>query len=194
MRRPAGWCAGCEGAVTAWQRFESKRKRRRAAHSCQRYRHSAIRRTDAVAGSACFGATGSVGVNTLELIGRNRADFEVVALTAHRNVGKLAELAIAHDAKLAVIGDAAQYGELKSLLGGTGIEAAAGPDALVEAAERPVDWIMAAIIGAAGLRPTLAAVRAKTCVALANKECLVSAGSLFMRAVAESGSTLLAGR
>ena len=138
-----------------------------------------------------LGATGSVGVSTLELIGRNSADYEVVALTAHRNVDKLAQLAIAHDAKLAVIGDPAQYEALKSHLGGTGIEAAAGLDALIEAAERPVDWIMAAIIGAAGLRPTLAAVRAKTCVALANKECLVSAGSVFMRAVAESGCTLL---
>ncbi len=138
-----------------------------------------------------LGATGSVGTSTLELIGHNSTDYSVVALTAHHNVDKLAQLAIAHDAKFAVIGDPAQYGALKSLLGGTGIEIAAGPDALVEAAERPVDWVMAAIIGAAGLRPTLAAVHAKTCVALANKECLVSAGSVFMRAVTESGSTLL---
>jgi 1-deoxy-D-xylulose-5-phosphate reductoisomerase len=138
-----------------------------------------------------LGATGSVGVNTLDLIGRDSVDYEIVALTAYRNVDKLAELAIAHRAELAVIGDASRYEALKTLLSGTGIEAAAGPDALIEAAQRPVDWIMAAIIGAAGLRPTLAAVRAKTCVALANKECLVSAGTVFMRAVAESGSTLL---
>ena len=138
-----------------------------------------------------LGATGSVGVNTLELIARNSAEYEVVALTAHRNADKLAQLAIAHNAKLAVIGDPAHYATLKALLSGTGIEVAAGLDALIEAAEQPVDWIMAAIIGAAGLRPTLAAVRTKACVALANKECLVSAGSLFMRAVAESGCTLL---
>jgi 1-deoxy-D-xylulose-5-phosphate reductoisomerase len=138
-----------------------------------------------------LGATGSVGCSTLELIAADPAAYDVVALTAHRNVEKLAGLAVAHRARVAVIADASLYGQLKARLAGSGIEAAAGEDALVEAASRPVDWVMAAIIGSAGLRPTLAAVRSKTCVALANKECLVSAGAVFMRAVADSGTTLL---
>ena len=138
-----------------------------------------------------LGATGSVGCNTLELIGGDPDSYEVEALTAHTSVAKLAALAITHRARVAVIADPSHYTELKSLLAGHGIEAAAGQEALVEAAGRPVDWVMAAIIGAAGLEPTLAAVRSRSFVALANKECLVSAGALFMRAVADSGSTLL---
>ena len=138
-----------------------------------------------------LGATGSVGLNTLELIGSNAAAYEVVALTAHRNVDKLAELAITHRARIVVVADPAGYGRLADLLAGSGIEVAAGEDALVAAAGMTVDWVMAAIIGAAGLRPTLAAVRTGTSVALANKECLVSAGAVFMRAVADSGTTLL---
>jgi 1-deoxy-D-xylulose-5-phosphate reductoisomerase len=115
----------------------------------------------------------------------------VVALTGGRNVARLAELAIQHRAELAVIAEPGCYAELKVALAGTGIEAAAGDRALLEAASRPADWVMAAIVGAAGLKPTLRAVRQGTATALANKECLVSAGSIFMAEVARYGTTLL---
>ncbi len=138
-----------------------------------------------------LGATGSIGLSTLDLVGRDPDAFEIIALTAHRNVARLAELAIAHRARLAVIGEAHLYGELKDRLAGTGIEAAAGTEALVEAASRKADCVMAAIVGAAGLAPTLAAVRQGTRIALANKECLVSAGMVFMQAVAEAGAALI---
>jgi 1-deoxy-D-xylulose-5-phosphate reductoisomerase len=138
-----------------------------------------------------LGSTGSIGKSTLDLIGRNSDSYQVVALTGRSNVGCLAEQAIAHRAELAVIGDASLYGELKERLSGTGIEAAAGEAAVIEAASRPAGWVMAAIVGAAGLRPTLAAVRQGTTVALATKECLVCAGQLFMAEVAKAKATLL---
>jgi 1-deoxy-D-xylulose-5-phosphate reductoisomerase len=138
-----------------------------------------------------LGATGSVGRNTLDLIGRNPGLFEVVALTANRNAEGLAELALRHGARLAVLADESGYSELKERLAGTGIEAAAGPDALIEAATRPADCVMAGIIGAAGLRPTLAAVAQGRRVALANKECLVCAGGMFMEAVRSAGTELV---
>ncbi|HET7155008.1 MAG TPA: 1-deoxy-D-xylulose-5-phosphate reductoisomerase, partial [Hyphomicrobiaceae bacterium] len=130
-----------------------------------------------------LGATGSVGQNTLDVIGRNPRLFEVVALTANRNAEALAQLALLHQAKLAVLADESRYGELKERLAGTGIEVAAGSAALIDAASRPADCVMAGIIGAAGLRPTLAAVAQGRRVALANKECLVCAGQFFMEAV-----------
>jgi 1-deoxy-D-xylulose-5-phosphate reductoisomerase len=138
-----------------------------------------------------LGATGSIGENTLDLVGRDPASFTVVALTGGRNAARLAELAVKHRAEVAVVADETCYAELRARLGGTGIEAAAGADALVEAACRPADWVMAAIVGAAGLKPTLAAVRQGTCIALANKECLVSAGPIFMREVARHKTALL---
>jgi 1-deoxy-D-xylulose-5-phosphate reductoisomerase len=138
-----------------------------------------------------LGSTGSIGTNTLDLIGRNPGRYRVEALTANGNVEALAAQARTFNARLAVVADAARYGALKEALAGTGIEAAAGPDALKEAAARPTDWVMAAIVGAAGLEPTLQAVNRGATVALANKECLVCAGELFMRAVAERGATLL---
>jgi 1-deoxy-D-xylulose-5-phosphate reductoisomerase len=138
-----------------------------------------------------LGATGSVGRNTLDLIGRNPGLFEIVALAANRNAEGLAELALRHGARLAVLADQSGYGELKERLAGTGIEAAAGPDALMEAATRPADCVMAGIIGAAGLRPTLAAVAQGRRVALANKECLVCAGGIFMEAVRSAGTELV---
>lgn len=138
-----------------------------------------------------LGATGSIGENTLDLVGRDPASYAVIALTGGRNTGRLAELAVKHRAELAVIADKSCYGDLRARLAGTGIEAAAGADALIEAASRPADWVMAAIVGAAGLKPTLAAVRQGTCTALANKECLVSAGSIFMREVARYETSLL---
>jgi 1-deoxy-D-xylulose-5-phosphate reductoisomerase len=138
-----------------------------------------------------FGATGSVGRSTLDLIARSPDEFSVAALTANSDAAALAKAAIAHDARLAVIGDADRYAELKAALAGTGIEAAAGPKALVAATELDADWTMAAIVGCAGLAPTLAAIRKGKTVALANKESLVSAGALMIDAVTASGATLL---
>ena len=138
-----------------------------------------------------LGSTGSVGCNTLNVIESNSKQYCVEALTAYRNVALLAEQAKNVSAKLAVIGDPSLFGELKQRLSGTGIDVAAGPGALIEAAQRPADIVMASIVGAAGLAPTLAAVRQGTDVALANKECLVSAGSLFMKEVSASACTLL---
>ncbi len=137
-----------------------------------------------------LGATGSIGESTLDLIGRSPKRFEVVALTAGSNARKLAELAIRHGAKYAAVADPAQYGVLKEHLAGTDIVASAGEEAVCEAARVPADWIMAAIVGAAGLRPTFAAATQGTCLALANKECLVSAGEVFLSAVKEAGATL----
>ncbi|NQW00705.1 MAG: 1-deoxy-D-xylulose-5-phosphate reductoisomerase [Rhodospirillales bacterium] len=138
-----------------------------------------------------LGSTGSVGANTVDLIQRNRGGFEVEALTANRNVAALAQQAISLKARLAVVADPGSYLELKSALSGTGIEAAAGPEAVIEAALRPSDWVMAAIVGSAGLRPTLAAVRRGITVGLANKECLVSAGDIFVDEVRTHGADLL---
>ncbi|ODS02695.1 1-deoxy-D-xylulose 5-phosphate reductoisomerase [Methyloceanibacter marginalis] len=138
-----------------------------------------------------LGATGSIGESTLDLVGRDPEAYEVVALTGCKNGTRLAELAIRHRAKLAVVADPESYGDLTAALAGTGIEAAAGQKALLDAASRPADWIMAAIVGAAGLKPTLHAVRQGTATALANKECLVSAGRIFMAEVARHGTTLL---
>lgn len=138
-----------------------------------------------------LGSTGSVGANTVDLIERNRAGFEVEALTANRNVSALARQAIDLKARLAVVADPDCYLELKSALAGTGIESAAGPEAVIEAAARPSDWVMAAIVGSAGLRPTLEAVRRGITVGLANKECLVSAGDVFVDEVRAHGADLL---
>lgn len=138
-----------------------------------------------------LGATGSIGENTLDLVQRNPERFEVVTLSACRNADRLAELAIVHRAKTAVIGDEAQYAQLRDALAGTGIRAAAGQAALVEAAEEPADCTMAAIVGAAGLAPTFAAARQGRRVALANKECLVSAGDVFLAETARAGAELI---
>jgi 1-deoxy-D-xylulose-5-phosphate reductoisomerase len=138
-----------------------------------------------------LGATGSIGLSTLDLVSREPERFKVVALTAQSNAEKLAKLAIAHGADIAVIGDDRCYGDLKALLAGTGIMAAAGEAALIEAALRPADCTMAAIVGAAGLKPTFAAARQGRRVALANKECLVSAGDVFLAEIRASGAELL---
>jgi 1-deoxy-D-xylulose-5-phosphate reductoisomerase len=138
-----------------------------------------------------LGATGSIGESTLDLVGREPERFHIVALTAQSNAEKLAKLAIAHRAEIAVVGNADCYAKLKALLAGTGIEAAAGEAALCEAAARPADCTMAAIVGAAGLKPTFAAARQGRRVALANKECLVSAGDVFLNEIRVSGAELL---
>ncbi|HJS32752.1 MAG TPA: 1-deoxy-D-xylulose-5-phosphate reductoisomerase [Alphaproteobacteria bacterium] len=153
-------------------------------------------RRDAVSASrrrkvSILGSTGSVGANTVDLIMRNRDRFEVEALVAGGNCDKLAEQARRLRPRCAVIADDARLSDLRQALAGTGIEAAAGRAAVLEAAGQPADWVMAAIVGAAGLEPTLAAVRRGAIVALANKECLVCAGELLTAEVRRAGSRLL---
>jgi 1-deoxy-D-xylulose-5-phosphate reductoisomerase len=138
-----------------------------------------------------LGSTGSVGCNTLDLIERQPEAFAVEALTANDSVGRLAEQARRVGAKLAVVADSSRYQDLKDALAGSGVEVAAGAGAVAEAAARPAEWVMAAIVGAAGLAPTLAAVRRGAIVALANKETLVCAGSLMTTEVVRHGATLL---
>jgi 1-deoxy-D-xylulose-5-phosphate reductoisomerase len=138
-----------------------------------------------------LGATGSIGSSTADLVRMQRDRFRVEAVTAQRNATALAELAVDLRAKFAVVADPACYAELKEALVGTGIEAAAGADAIVEAAQRPADWVMAAITGAAGLRPTMTAIERGATVALANKECLVCAGTLFMQRAAATDAVVL---
>lgn len=138
-----------------------------------------------------LGATGSIGTSTLSVLAERPDAFAVEAVTANANAAQLAALARKAGARVAVIADPSGYAELKAALAGSGIAAAAGPAAVVEAAVRPVDVIVAAIVGAAGLAPTFAAVSAGTRVALANKECLVSAGALFMAAARRRGSAIL---
>ncbi len=138
-----------------------------------------------------LGATGSVGRSTLDLVERSPERFEIVALTAQKNVEALADAALRTGAKFAVIADPGRYDHLRDALGGSGCTPAAGVDALAEAAALDADWVMAAIVGCAGLVPTMAAIEAGKIVALANKEALVTAGSLMIDAAHRSGSTLL---
>jgi 1-deoxy-D-xylulose-5-phosphate reductoisomerase len=138
-----------------------------------------------------LGATGSIGGSTIDLLKRERKHYRVEAVTAHRNASALAGIARDLGARYAAVADPSAYRDLKAALAGSGIESGAGDSALMEAAQRPADWIMAAISGATGLRPTLAAVERGATVALANKECLVCAGGLFMRKAAAAGATIL---
>lgn len=138
-----------------------------------------------------LGATGSIGQSTLDLIEREGDSFEVVALTAKSDVAGLAEAARRTRARRAVIAEPGLYGALVDALAGSDTEAAAGPDAIVEAAAMGADWTMAAIVGTAGLRPLMAALRQGRTVALANKESLVLAGALMMQAARDSGAVLL---
>ena len=138
-----------------------------------------------------LGSTGSIGCNTIDLILRDPDAYVVEALTANVNVEILARQAKATNARLAVVADETCYSDLKDALGGTGIEAAAGESAVVDAAARPADWVMAGIVGATGLLPTLTAVRRGAVIALANKECLVCAGALVLAEIERSGATLL---
>jgi 1-deoxy-D-xylulose-5-phosphate reductoisomerase len=142
-----------------------------------------------------LGSTGSVGVSTIDLIehhnARSPGTYRVVALTANTNASELAAQARKLKPEFVAIADASRYTELRGELSGTGIEVAAGAEALEAAAAKTCDWVMASIVGAAGLRPTLAAVRRGATVAIANKECLVCAGDLFMREVRSARATLL---
>ncbi|MGF9565687.1 1-deoxy-D-xylulose-5-phosphate reductoisomerase [Neorhizobium sp. JUb45] len=139
-----------------------------------------------------LGSTGSIGVSTLDVVQHlGRETFEVAALTGSGNISLLAEQARAFNARLAVTADEARYNDLKEALAGTGIAVAAGRSGLIEAAEMDAGLVMAAIVGTAGLAPTLAAARRGADIALANKECLVSAGDLFIEAVRQGGGKLL---
>jgi 1-deoxy-D-xylulose-5-phosphate reductoisomerase len=138
-----------------------------------------------------LGSTGSVGTQTIELLVADPDRFQVRALVAGRNAALLAEQAIALSADIAVVADPAAYAALRDALAGSGIECAAGPEAVVAAAALQADWTMAAITGAAGLAPTLAAIRRGAYVGLANKEALVCAGDVMLSAVREAGATLL---
>ena len=138
-----------------------------------------------------LGSTGSVGQSTVDLIARDPTRYRVEALVARRSVELLAEQARRLRARLAVVADPDRYRSLKEALAGTSIEVAAGPEAVVEAASRPAEWVMAAVVGFAGLAPTLVAARRGAMVALANKEALVCAGRLLMDAIDHSGGVLL---
>ena len=140
---------------------------------------------------AILGATGSIGKSTLDLIERHPDRFEVTAVTAATNVEMLADIALRTRAGLAVIADERRRDDLEARLAGTGCRVAAGEEALVEAATGDAELVIAAIVGCAGLRPTMAAVEAGRTVALANKEALVTAGALMTDAAAASGATLL---
>ena len=138
-----------------------------------------------------LGATGSIGASTLDLIRRERDKWRVAALTANGNAADLARLAREFGAELAVVADEAALPELRAALEGSGIAARGGAEALVEAASLPADITVAAIVGCAGLAPTMAAIEQGCTVALANKEALVSAGDVMTAAVARHGTTLL---
>src|SRR5688572_26836844 len=140
---------------------------------------------------AILGATGSVGGSTLDLIQRSPERFEVIALTAATDAKGLAAAARRTGARLAVIAEAACLPELETMLAGTDCRAATGADALNEAAPGEAEWVMAALVGCAGLRPVMPAIEAGRTVALANKEALVSAGTLMTGAAARHGATLL---
>ena len=138
-----------------------------------------------------LGATGSVGTSTLDIVERHPDRYRVAALTASANVEKLAEAALRTGASLAVVADETRYAELRNLLSGSDCRAASGPEGLREAAADEADWVMAAIVGCAGLEPAMAAVTAGRTVALANKEALVTAGALMTDAATQSGATIL---
>ncbi|SEK93308.1 1-deoxy-D-xylulose 5-phosphate reductoisomerase [Roseovarius nanhaiticus] len=138
-----------------------------------------------------LGATGSIGQNTLDLIRRTPEAYQVVALTGGQNIAQLAQDACEFGAELAVTADRARLSDLRAALDGSGIAAAAGPEALIEAAARPADWVMSAIVGVAGLAPGLAALGQGATLALANKESLVTAGPLMLATAAKHDATIL---
>jgi 1-deoxy-D-xylulose-5-phosphate reductoisomerase len=145
----------------------------------------------AVRGVSVLGATGSIGDSTMDLLRAQPERFQVESLTANGNVEGLVKLAKEFNARYVALADESKLGELRDALAGTGIAHGAGESAIIEAAERPADWVMAAISGAAGLKPALAAVDRGAAIALANKECLVCAGDFFMERAAKAGACVL---
>ena len=140
---------------------------------------------------AILGSTGSVGVSTLDLLGRVGGDVDIVALTAGKNVALLAEQSLKWRPGIAVIEDERLLGELRERLHGSGIETAAGSRAIEEAAGQGADWVMSAIVGAAGLAPTLAAARAGSIIGLANKESLVCGGPAVLSIAKAAGGAVI---
>ena len=138
-----------------------------------------------------FGATGSIGQNTIDLIARDPDAYDVVALTGAQNIAQLASDAVRLNADIAITADEALLQPLRDALAGSGVEAAAGQAALIEAAARPADWVMSAIVGAAGLEPGLRALEQGATLALANKESLVCAGGLILQTAQKHGARLL---
>ena len=138
-----------------------------------------------------LGATGSIGRSTAQILELHPDRFRVAAVAGGRDAEALARTAVALDAAFAALADASRYAELKAALAGTGIECAAGPEAVAEAARRPCDLVIGAIAGTAGMMPTFAAIEAGRLIALANKETLVCAGDAVMAAVARHGARLL---
>ena len=138
-----------------------------------------------------LGSTGSVGRNTIDIISRNPAAYTVEALTAQENAALLIEQAKALRPRFVAIGNEAHFQAVKSALAGTGVEVAAGRAAVIEAAARPAEWVMSAIVGAAGLEPTLAAIKRGAVIGLANKETLVSAGAVVMREVTRCNAVMV---
>lgn len=138
-----------------------------------------------------LGSTGSIGQSTVDIVRHHRDRFTIEALVGNRNIAQLAADARELNAKLAVTADETLLGELRDALEGSGIDAAAGEAAVIEAAARPVDMVMGAIVGANGLKPTLSAVEQGTTIALANKECLVSGAEVFTRAATAHGATII---
>ncbi len=138
-----------------------------------------------------LGATGSIGDSTMDLLRASPERYQVEALTANSNVEGLAKLAKEFNARFVAVADASKLGELRDALAGTNIASGAGDSAIVEAAERSADWVMAAVSGAAGLKPALAAADRGATIALANKECLVCAGDFFMDRAAKAGACIL---
>ncbi|ABD07524.1 1-deoxy-D-xylulose 5-phosphate reductoisomerase [Rhodopseudomonas palustris HaA2] len=146
---------------------------------------------DGVRSISVLGATGSIGDSTMDLLRAAPEKYRVEALTGNANVAGLAKLAKEFNARFVAVADPARLGELRAALAGTDIAYGAGESAVIEAAARPADWVMAAISGAAGLKPALAAVDRGATVALANKECLVCAGDFFMSRAVAAGSCIL---
>ncbi len=138
-----------------------------------------------------FGATGSIGQSTLDLVKRDRENFDVLALSGGRNIAQLAQDAISTGAQVAVTAFDAEYPALKEALAGTTVQAAAGHNALLEAADQSADWVMSAIVGATGLEPGLRAMQAGADLALANKESMVAAGALMRKTSALNNVALL---
>jgi 1-deoxy-D-xylulose-5-phosphate reductoisomerase len=147
--------------------------------------------TSAVRTVSVLGATGSIGDSTMDLLRASPERYQVEALTANTNVDGLVKLAKEFGARYVALADSSLLGELRAALVGTGIASGAGDSAIIEAAERPADWVMAAVSGAAGLKPALAAVDRGATIALANKECLVCAGDFFMQRAAKAGACIL---
>src|SRR6201994_989034 len=147
--------------------------------------------TSGVRSVTVLGATGSIGDSTMDLLRAAPELYRVEALTGNSNVQGLAKLAREFDARFVAVADPARLAELKEALAGTRTECGAGESAIIEAAARPADWVMASVSGAAGLKPALAAVDRGASVALANKECLVCAGDFFMERAAKAGACVL---